>query len=153
MRKATYSDGLSTVASPNRWNGPCPRLGPLQASIPRRGRVPPFPPRSAASAQSGGRGCCLGTDLAGPETWAGGSCSPVAAMSRSRRCSERDTEAEADLNLNMHLHCTSRSRSREDVRMMRGRRRICSDLIFWTASGLQISQMLAAVPMLWRRPR
>ena len=36
-----------------------------------------------------------------------GSCSsPVAAMSRSRRCSERDTEAEADLNLNLLLNLT-----------------------------------------------
>jgi hypothetical protein len=145
VRKATYSDGLSTVGLSQPVERPVSSAGPPPGLHSTSRSRATFPPRLLSRA--------LGTDLAGPETWAGGSCSPVAAMSRSRRCSERDTEAEADLNLNMHLHCTSRSRSREDVRMMRGRRRICSDLIFWTASGLQISQMLAAVPMLWRRPR
>ena len=72
-RKATYS-GLSIVASPNRWNGPCPRLAPLQASIPRAdvrghvGEVACHHPSAVRGLRTVGRasGCCLGTDLAGP---------------------------------------------------------------------------------------
>jgi len=68
-------------------------------------------------------------------------------MSRSRRCSERDTEAEADLNLNMHLHLTSHERTDDDRKKMKNL--LCSALIISTAPVLQISQMLAAVPLLW----
>jgi hypothetical protein len=92
--------------------------------------------RAILHLQSGvrGSGCCLGTDLAGPRRGAAssGSCSsPVAAMSRSRRCSERDTEAEADLNLNLLLNLTRGGWG--------GR----------TFSALLLSSWKAAVPLLW----
>ena len=87
------------------------------------------------------------------ETGSGGSCSPVAAMSRSRRCSERDTEAEADLNLNMHLHLHLTSHERTDDDRKKMKNLLCSALIISTASVLQIAQMLAAVPLLCSGPR
>lgn len=99
--------------------GPCPQLEPLHstcvAHISQVASSATLPPctRSGVRLLSlvssfsahGPRGRI---DPAGvPDRGGGsGSCSPVAAMSRSRRCSERDTEAEADLNLNLLLNLT-----------------------------------------------